>query len=131
LTSLKLSANWNEQVSGDRKLFWKPFSLNIRGPKTHDCSPTRPLRSAPAFPALIADAEQATRRFLEFFTVAIRNANTGTAYGRAGPRQDDSKGASPCEPVGLARHFRTECTLFTRKAYTFSLVSRQLYVERW
>jgi hypothetical protein len=35
-------------------------------------------------PALIAEAgDHAARRFLEFFTVNIRNVNTRNAYGRA------------------------------------------------
>ncbi len=35
-------------------------------------------------PSLIAGAgERATQRFLEFFTVNIRNPNTRAAYGRA------------------------------------------------
>src|SRR3954452_8313004 len=38
----------------------------------------------PQLPALIAEAgERAAWRFLEFFTVNIRNANTRAAYGRA------------------------------------------------
>src|SRR4051794_24143816 len=44
----------------------------------------RPLGRAVHLPALITDAgEPAARRFLEFFTVNIRNANTRAAYGRA------------------------------------------------
>lgn len=40
--------------------------------------------SAPGVPALIARAgDRAARRFLEFFTVHIRNPNTRAAYGRA------------------------------------------------
>jgi site-specific recombinase XerC len=40
--------------------------------------------SHPALPALIADAgRDAERRFLEFFTVTIRNPNTREAYARA------------------------------------------------
>ena len=43
-----------------------------------------PLPSAPELPALIAGAgERASRRFLEFFTVNIRNRNTRAAYGQA------------------------------------------------
>ena len=35
-------------------------------------------------PAVIADAgERASRRFIEFFTATIRNANTRQAYARA------------------------------------------------
>jgi site-specific recombinase XerD len=41
-------------------------------------------RSSPQLPALIARAgKPAARRFLEFFTVNIRNPNTRAAYGRA------------------------------------------------
>src|ERR1035441_2252156 len=40
--------------------------------------------AGPAVPALIAGAgDRAAWRFLEFFTVNIRNANTRAAYGRA------------------------------------------------
>ena len=43
-----------------------------------------PLPSAPVLPALIADAgDKAALRFLEFFTVNIRNTNTRAAYARA------------------------------------------------
>jgi hypothetical protein len=39
---------------------------------------------SPALPALIANAgERAAWRFLEFFTVNIRNKNTRAAYGQA------------------------------------------------
>ena len=42
------------------------------------------LQTAPMLPALIANAgNPAARRFLEFFTVNIRNPNTRAAYGRA------------------------------------------------
>lgn len=41
-----------------------------------------PSPSAPVLPALITTAgERAARRFLEFFTVNIRNKNTRAAYG--------------------------------------------------
>jgi hypothetical protein len=40
--------------------------------------------SGPALPALIAGAgKRAAWRFVEFFTVNIRNPNTRAAYGRA------------------------------------------------
>jgi site-specific recombinase XerD len=40
--------------------------------------------SGPILPAIIADAgEKAGKRFIEFFTATIRNANTRRAYGRA------------------------------------------------
>ena len=40
--------------------------------------------AGPRLPALIAGAgKRATLRFLEFFTVNIRNSNTRAAYGRA------------------------------------------------
>jgi integrase/recombinase XerD len=40
--------------------------------------------SGPILPAIIADAgEQAARRFIEFFTATIRNANTRRAYAKA------------------------------------------------
>jgi len=40
--------------------------------------------AGPALPALIAGAgHRAARRFLEYFTVNIRNRNTRAAYGRA------------------------------------------------
>ena len=43
-----------------------------------------PLSKSSVLPALIADAgDKAARRFLEFFTVTIRNPNTRAAYGRA------------------------------------------------
>jgi integrase/recombinase XerD len=43
-----------------------------------------PRSSSVVLPALIARAgQQASGRFLEFFTVTIRNANTRAAYGRA------------------------------------------------
>src|SRR5262245_23285875 len=42
------------------------------------------LENGVAMPALIATAgNQTALRFLEFFTVTIRNANTRAAYGRA------------------------------------------------
>jgi integrase/recombinase XerD len=42
------------------------------------------IRSRTELPALIAGAgERAGRRFLEFFTVHIRNRNTRAAYARA------------------------------------------------
>ena len=43
-----------------------------------------PSPSVPVLPALIATAgEKASWRFLEFFTVNIRNKNTRAAYGQA------------------------------------------------
>ena len=43
-----------------------------------------PLSKSSVLPALIADAgDKAARRFVEFFTVNIRNQNTRAAYGRA------------------------------------------------
>ena len=46
--------------------------------------PGSPLAEGIHFPALIARADPGTRkRFLEFFTVSIRNPNTRAAYGRA------------------------------------------------
>src|SRR4051794_27963860 len=43
-----------------------------------------------AVPAVIADAgEQATRRFIEFFTAHIRNKNTRRNYGQAAQRFSD------------------------------------------
>ena len=45
---------------------------------------TRVWRSAPAVPAVIADAgPQAAERFFEFFTANIRNRNTRRAYARS------------------------------------------------
>ena len=45
---------------------------------------TTPAGSAQTVPALISDSGQdAARRFIEFFTVTIRNPNTRAAYGRA------------------------------------------------
>jgi site-specific recombinase XerD len=42
------------------------------------------LTSGPILPAIIADAgERAGKRFIEFFTATIRNANTRRAYARA------------------------------------------------
>ncbi len=42
------------------------------------------VSSGTVLPALIAEAgERAARRFVEFFTVNIRNPNTRAAYGRA------------------------------------------------
>jgi hypothetical protein len=50
-----------------------------------------PFRAAEVSPALIASAAaSAQQRFFEFFTVNIRNRNTGRAYGIA-VRQDRSK----------------------------------------
>jgi hypothetical protein len=46
--------------------------------------PKLAVSTSPAVPALIASAgDRAAWRFLEFFTVNIRNANTRAAYGRA------------------------------------------------
>ena len=47
-------------------------------------APVRPSAREPILPALIAGAgDRAALRFLEFFTVNIRNKNTRAAYGRA------------------------------------------------
>ncbi len=65
------------------------MSRNAR-PRKHSGSPAYEQRTNPPFffrpvlPALIAGAgERAAWRFLEFFTVNIRNKNTRAAYGEA------------------------------------------------
>lgn len=51
---------------------------------THALTPLRMTTCGLVVPAAIAAAgDDATRRFLEFFTAQIRNANTRAAYGRA------------------------------------------------
>lgn len=63
----------------------------------HSLSLVRP-NGAALVPALVADAgEQASRRYVEFFTAHIRNPNTRTAYARAA-----SGFLAWCERLGLA-----------------------------
>lgn len=51
---------------------------------THALTPLRMTTCGLVVPVAIADAgDDATRRFLEFFTAQIRNPNTRAAYGRA------------------------------------------------
>ena len=50
-----------------------------------------PRSSGPELPALIAGAgERAALRFIEFFTVNIRNRNTRAAYARAAAKSSGS-----------------------------------------
>ena len=64
----------------------------------HDAGGAITYRDAPGLPAIIMDAgEQASKRFIEFFTANIRNPNTRKAYGRA-----VGQFLSWCEDHGLA-----------------------------
>jgi hypothetical protein len=57
--------------------------LTRKHPKMTDLAVTRNT-AMPVLPAIIAGAgDEAALRFLEFFTVNIRNKNTRAAYGRA------------------------------------------------
>ena len=69
-----------------------------------------PSPSGPELPALIAGAgKKAAWRFLEFFTVSIRNGNTRGAYGRdAGAflRWCEERGITRLEDVQPGEHGR-------------------------
>jgi len=68
--------------------------------------------SGPAVPALIAGAgDRAAWRFIEFFTVNIRNGNTRAAYGRAAAAflcWCEARGIRPLQDVQPVPH-RTHC----------------------
>ena len=90
---------------------------------TSDAFAIAPARSGTALPALIVDAgERAAWRFLEFFTVNIRNKNTRAAYGQAAGaflRWCEGRGITRIEdvqPVHVAGYIEELGTL--RKAPT-------------
>lgn len=91
---------------------------------------TRPPRDltfcGQPFPRIIADAgTDAMRRFLEFFTANIRNANTRSAYARAVAQfcsWCDQNGLllTNLEPIVIAAshaHRSSECWSLIRKSY--------------
>lgn len=82
----------------------------------------RPSRHAIALPQVIADAgESASRRFIEFFTANIRNANTRTAYAKAVALfmrwcDDNRLALHDLEPIAVSAY--VEHLMLTRSAPT-------------
>jgi integrase/recombinase XerD len=86
---------------------------NIVPVATRDISATGAIR-LPAI--IIAAGEQASRRFIEFFTANIRNANTRTAYAHAVGRfldwcESNSLTLDSLEPIAIAAYIEQLMTI--------------------
>jgi hypothetical protein len=90
--------------------------------------------SGVAVPAVIQNAgADAIRRFVEFFTANIRNANTRMAYMRAIRRfcswaDDRELSLANVEPVMVASYVELLCTTYNSKLYARFLAFRVLMV---